>query len=354
MTSSQRSLDGITDARFNLGFSLGVASQHKEGQVLVVDRGVINKINDGGDDEVLNLEEFAFLLGGGTISGQPDFPDDGVIKMRETDPIEKYLDFLRLEVNARVSTVAMLDSREMRAYQRLKLMKAISESDEDVIFVTYGTYQLAPVARLIKEKLADLPPGHPLLNKTIVFLGAMTPLRGYERTDADFNVGYSLGGVTAGKENMRGKVLLAMNGEFYDPDLVDKDTDKGAFVPREEVRGHVNAHQLQLPPKPDQGQKGEIKNGQFLCFKALDVSNLTVKSMDFSGQSRDYIDLEISDTLFPNEEDLFEEACSISFTLGYAVRFSGVREGFGPGFYFVHNPSNRITSLTTRFVQDAA
>ena len=60
--------------------------------------------------------------------------------------------------------------------------------------------------------------------KTIVLTGAMQPAR-FHRSDAVFNVGVSIGAVSALPQG----VYLCMNGKIFHPDRVRKNRDLGRF-----------------------------------------------------------------------------------------------------------------------------
>jgi len=53
----------------------------------------------------------------------------------------------------------------------------------------------------------------------------MIPLKGFDFSDAAFNLGYAIANV----QTLPAGVYLCMNGKVFDPNKVDKNTAKGRF-----------------------------------------------------------------------------------------------------------------------------
>jgi L-asparaginase len=61
-------------------------------------------------------------------------------------------------------------------------------------------------------------------NKTIVLTGAMQPAR-FRKTDAIFNIGYAI----AAAQHLPYGIYLAMNGQIFTPDAVQKNRAAAQF-----------------------------------------------------------------------------------------------------------------------------
>jgi len=62
-------------------------------------------------------------------------------------------------------------------------------------------------------------------NKTIVLTGSMVPLKGFDLSDAPFNLGYAI----ACAQTLPFGVYVCMNGKVFDPKKVDKNRIKARF-----------------------------------------------------------------------------------------------------------------------------
>ncbi len=362
LVSSRFPLDGTTDARFNLGFAIGVGDYIEKGNVVVIDSGKIlepHNLDDSGQvfteidiNSIYSqyLDDVSILLGGGTIAGQPVFEMDGNIQMKERDPIEPYLKFLRLETRAKIKKIAMKDSRDIGARERHEFFRVIrDETDEDVVFITHGTYTMSESARNLKRRIDKLPADHPAKKKTFVFIGSMKPLTGYEETDGDFNLGYAWGSIAVAQNKLPG-VFVAMNGEFFDPDNVDKNIDKGIFEkkkPNPFIK--MKPKEIKEPTKKDIEEINEYK---FIGFKSIPKdqikeheTRIELGNSSFSGGLK----LQVNNDLFPNEEELIEEARKISKVLNRAIEFdfNGER-GDGTFFVFYYSSYNDAQFIPKR------
>ena len=112
----------------------------------------------------------------------------------------------------------MKDSRELTPEDVKSVCKATEESDCTKIIITHGTYTMTDTARYLKANLKRT-------DQTIVLTGSMTPLRGYEFTDASFNLGFAVSQVQV----LTNGVYLCMNAQTFTAEEVSKDLSQGKF-----------------------------------------------------------------------------------------------------------------------------
>ena len=132
------------------------------------------------------------------------------------DPqIEEVLRLAQVNLPYRVHSLMRKDSLEISDEDRKIIREAIESVDNQMVLVTHGTDTMAETGRFLK--------GIP--SKTIVLTGSLQPAR-FRDNDAIFNIGFALAAVQA----LPAGVYVAMNGQFYDPDLVRKDRKNNCFV----------------------------------------------------------------------------------------------------------------------------
>ena len=347
LTSSRTDHTGPGDARFNLGFSLGALDFYTGTGVLMMDGGKLfspdRAVHEGemireqkpSTADAYNLKNAAIFLCGGTVAGEANFAQDGTILMSETDPVEEYVDFLQLDFATRIQEIAHLDSRDMRSRNRSKLFLTAKEIEEDVILITHGTYTNPKSARNLKRRIEQLPQDHPLRKKTVIFTGAMIPLRGYESTDADFNMGYALGVAAVARAQLSPGVYLAMNATFFDPDAVGKNVKTGRFEYGTSHRWSTNEwtdlrqYDSHTPFEISKRDKDEITQGEFCGFQPIETEQFDDHSeqdscgFDRLGDVRErYLVLEPNTDALATVDELIEEAVLISVALNRRVKFS--------------------------------
>ena len=107
------------------------------------------------------------------------------------------------------------DSLEMNPSDRQIVANACLQADEDKIIIAHGTDTMVKTAQQLTKAVPD---------KTIVLFGAMIPYRfGY--SDALFNLGCALSSV----QLLESGVFIAMNGQVFKGDNVQKLTQLGQF-----------------------------------------------------------------------------------------------------------------------------
>ena len=87
-----------------------------------------------------------------------------------------------------------------------------------MIIITHGTYTMPDTARYLKANLKRK-------DQKIVITGSMVPLKGFDFTDAPFNLGYAIATV----QIIDNEVYLCMNGTTFIPEEVSKNLSEGRF-----------------------------------------------------------------------------------------------------------------------------
>jgi len=122
-------------------------------------------------------------------------------------------------VNIDSEVLFLKDSLEMNDKDRDLILSKCLECDEDKIIITHGTDTMVDTAQLLGDKIKD---------KTIVLFGSMIPYS-VNNSDALFN----LGGALSAVQNKKQGVYIAMNGQIFDFDKVEKNKKLGIFQTRE-------------------------------------------------------------------------------------------------------------------------
>lgn len=123
----------------------------------------------------------------------------------------------RITAPVELELLPLLDSLDMADPDRARVLAACQAAPERAIVIVHGTDTM-------KETAAVLGPA--TLDKTIVFTGAMIP---YEiaNSDALFNLGFACGVAQA----LPSGVYVAMNGQIFAWDNVQKNRAAGVFQP---------------------------------------------------------------------------------------------------------------------------
>jgi L-asparaginase len=115
----------------------------------------------------------------------------------------------------------MIDSLEMTARHRARIVEHCRTADETRILITHGTDTMIETAGALGEAFG---PGG---GKTIVLTGAMVPYA-FGSSDGLFNLGSALSFVQV----LPAGVYVAMNGRAFDWNRVQKNRDTGFFEER--------------------------------------------------------------------------------------------------------------------------
>ena len=123
----------------------------------------------------------------------------------------------RLTIRVELEILPLLDSLDMQDADRERVRASCAAAPEKSIVIVHGTDTM-------KETAAVL--GATALGKTIVFTGAMIPYS-IANSDAMFNLGFA----TAAAQTLPAGVYVAMNGQVFAWDNVQKNKAAGVFQP---------------------------------------------------------------------------------------------------------------------------
>lgn len=151
------------------------------------------------------------------IAGRLYFKDTHVLEM---------LRLGRSRVEVALTTLMMIDSLDMTAADRQKVVTACASCPESRIVITHGTDTMVETAQAIAEA-RDGDAG--LAEKTVVLTGAMVPYA-FGSSDGLFNLGSAL----SFAQVLPPGVYVAMNGQCFEAGQVRKNRETGVFerVPR--------------------------------------------------------------------------------------------------------------------------
>jgi L-asparaginase len=123
----------------------------------------------------------------------------------------------RLTVPVTIDALMQIDSLDMQAADRERVLTACRAAPETAIVITHGTDTMP-------ETAAVLGPHFDAGEKTIVLTGAMVPYA-ITASDALFNVGFAC----AAAQALPPGVWIAMNGRMHRWDAVRKNREAGVF-----------------------------------------------------------------------------------------------------------------------------
>jgi L-asparaginase len=115
--------------------------------------------------------------------------------------------------------VCFKDSRNITDDDREKILATILASSHNLFLITHGTFTMGESAEYFYSRIAKLS------GKTIVFAGSFIPL-GSADSDAPFNLGFALAALMFLKEG----IYVAMNGEIFSANTVEKNTEQLRFI----------------------------------------------------------------------------------------------------------------------------
>jgi len=134
--------------------------------------------------------------------------------------VPQMLGYGRSLLHTQVETLMMVDSLDMTEEQRTFLAEKCRNANESHILITHGTDSMPETAKVLAEQVKD---------KTIVLTGAMIPYK-FVSSDGLFNLGSALAFV----QSLPHGVYIAMNGQYFTWDNVQKNKALGLFEKREE------------------------------------------------------------------------------------------------------------------------
>lgn len=124
----------------------------------------------------------------------------------------------RITVPVALEELPFLDSLDMQDADRQRILASCARSAEGAIVIIHGTDTMRETAEVL---------GTAKLDKCVVLTGAMIP---YEiaNSDALFNFGFAC----AGAQLLPSGVYVAMNGQVFAWDKVEKNRSAGVFQVR--------------------------------------------------------------------------------------------------------------------------
>ena len=134
----------------------------------------------------------------------------------ERTHIPEMLERSKCRLNVDVKTLMMIDSLEMTKKDIEKIIGECKKTKSSRIVITHGTDTMVNTAKKIAEKIK---------NKTIVLTGAMIPYAFGSSSDGFFNLGSALSFV----QTLKNGIYIAINGQYFDYDKVEKNKLKGYF-----------------------------------------------------------------------------------------------------------------------------
>ena len=158
-----------------------------------------------------------FIITGGTIDSYYS-PSKDILVIGEKTGIEDYIKTLKLHNKTEFQVLVLKDSRELRYTDRKEMLEAIRKSKHELIVITHGTYTMPDTGQYLKDQLKNN-------KKIIVLTGSMIPLKGFENSDASFNLGYAIASV----QKLPPGVYICMNGMSFEPEKVDKNRISARF-----------------------------------------------------------------------------------------------------------------------------
>lgn len=165
---------------------------------------------------------------GGTIDSVYD-PIKIALAVSKQSFIPKYfeelLNSLKPYAEIKFSEVCMKDSRYLNEQDRKEILKTVEESETDNIIITHGTYTLPETARFLKENLRRQ-------DQVIILVGSMIPLKGFDFSDAPFNLGYAFAKV----QDLPAGIYVCMNARVFTAKEVAKDILGGRFYSTSEEK----------------------------------------------------------------------------------------------------------------------
>ena len=150
---------------------------------------------------------------GGTFDKQYD-EITGRLFFKDTH-VPEMLRLGRSRVDVRVDTLMMIDSLEMTAADRARIVERCVTCAESRIVITHGTDTMVETAGTLAQAIRD---------KTIVLTGAMVPYA-FGSSDGLFNLGSAL----SFAQVLPAGVYVAMNGTAFPWNGVRKNRQSGVF-----------------------------------------------------------------------------------------------------------------------------
>lgn len=157
------------------------------------------------------------IITGGTIDSSWSGKQDTAIP-NEHSYIPEFFKNIDLYEELIYTEVCLKDSRNLTQSDVQRILGETEKSECKKIIITHGTYTMPDTARYLQANLTRK-------DQTIIITGSMTPLKGFEPSDASFNLGYAVSKV----QELTAGIYICMNGETFTPDEVAKSLSEGKF-----------------------------------------------------------------------------------------------------------------------------
>lgn len=154
------------------------------------------------------------LITGGTIDKTYD-KRTGRLAFEETYLVEM-LNRGGFLANISSEVLFLKDSLDISDDDRQCILERCLDSSEPRILITHGTDTMVKTAQLLGKHISD---------KTLVLFGSMVPYS-VDNSDALFNLGFAMSAV----QTQKAGVYIAMNGQIFDFDKVEKNQDLSRFM----------------------------------------------------------------------------------------------------------------------------
>lgn len=162
------------------------------------------------------------VITGGTIDSEWNPAQDTAVTASES-VLPEYFKRLKLEPELTFNTVVMKDSRQLTPEDIKSICEAVDSAPSDRVLITHGTYTMPDTARYLDKNMKT--------KKAVVLTGSVIPLKGYEMSDAAFNLGFAIATLL----NMESGVRIALQGYVFSPDDVAKNLAEGRFFSLNEL-----------------------------------------------------------------------------------------------------------------------
>lgn len=166
-------------------------------------------------NERLKLSATRIFSTGGTIDSSPDY-DPKKPSVFQGTYLPKMFAQARLPQPAEIEPLMQKDSMDITAEDRQFMYERCMNAREQRLMITHGTDSMAETARFLGEKGVG--------EKTVVLVGSFVPLS-QESSDAFFNLGYAY----AATQTLPQGVWVAINGEIFEWNNVQKNRERGRF-----------------------------------------------------------------------------------------------------------------------------
>lgn len=155
----------------------------------------------------------SIFVTGGTFDKEYD-EIHGKLYFKETH-LQEILNLGRCTIPVNIITLMMIDSLQMTAGHRNRIMQSCLQCPDNRIIITHGTDTMVETGRVLAEAGIE---------KTIVLTGAMIPYK-FGSSDGLFNMGCALSFV----QTLPVGVYITMNGRCFLWDNVRKNRQSGIF-----------------------------------------------------------------------------------------------------------------------------